>query len=320
MEFVQHEGQQERVDPGLSDLEVAWRTDPEAFVALRDGDVLAGGGSIFSYGGDFGFMGLFIMRADLRKQGLAIVFITHFLDQVFAIADRVTILRNGKLVETRPLNELSRTDVVRKMLGKDIAFSGATTVEVERPETEVLVQYEGYGRKRSIQPFSLTIHKGEVIGVAVAIVAIYLFLNLVVILIGLGYIVGHPGLLSGWWADVTAGDWYIRGVEHLPVQGHDAWAIAAVCFLFFPKLALGLSGFETGVAVMPLVRGGAPAPGGIGRLPRRGARTAGRRPAALRRHPGARATGRRAGAPLRAARPGTRGRTGSARPRRASSR
>jgi len=57
-------------NPGLSDVEVAWRTDPEAFVALRDGDVLAGGGSIFSYGGDFGFMGLFIMRADLRKRGL----------------------------------------------------------------------------------------------------------------------------------------------------------------------------------------------------------------------------------------------------------
>jgi hypothetical protein len=57
-------------NPGLSDLEVAWKTDPEAFIALRDGDVLAGGGSIFSYSGDFGFMGLLIMRADLRKQGL----------------------------------------------------------------------------------------------------------------------------------------------------------------------------------------------------------------------------------------------------------
>lgn len=57
-------------NPGLSDLDVAWTTDPDAFVALREGDTLAGGGSILSYGGDYGFMGLFIMRADLRKQGL----------------------------------------------------------------------------------------------------------------------------------------------------------------------------------------------------------------------------------------------------------
>ncbi|MDX2155974.1 MAG: GNAT family N-acetyltransferase [Hyphomicrobiaceae bacterium] len=57
-------------NPGLSDLRIAWETDPEAFVALRKGSDLTGGGSIFSYGGGFGFMGLFIMRADLRRQGL----------------------------------------------------------------------------------------------------------------------------------------------------------------------------------------------------------------------------------------------------------
>ncbi len=109
---------------------------------------------------------LFEVITGLKNEGLAIVFITHFLDQVFAVADRVTILRNGRLVETRQLNELSRTDVVRKMLGKDVAFSGSTNVEAERPATEVLVRYDGYGKKRSVQPFSLTIHKGEVIGVA----------------------------------------------------------------------------------------------------------------------------------------------------------
>lgn len=57
-------------NPGLSDLSIAWDTDSEAFIALREGATLAGGGTIFSYDGDFGFMGLFIMRADLRKKGL----------------------------------------------------------------------------------------------------------------------------------------------------------------------------------------------------------------------------------------------------------
>ncbi len=109
---------------------------------------------------------LFEIVRDLKQQGLAIVFITHFLDQVFAIADRVTILRNGKLIETRALDDLTRTDVVRLMLGKDIAFSGATGVEDARPLGEVLLDFKNYGKKRSVHPFNLTIHKGEVVGVA----------------------------------------------------------------------------------------------------------------------------------------------------------
>jgi GNAT superfamily N-acetyltransferase len=57
-------------NPGLSDLRIAWQVDPQAFIALRDGSTLAGGGSIFSYEGRFGFMGLFIMRPDMRGKGL----------------------------------------------------------------------------------------------------------------------------------------------------------------------------------------------------------------------------------------------------------
>ena len=109
---------------------------------------------------------LFEVIAGLKNSGLAIVFITHFLDQVFAIADRVTILRNGKLIETRSLDDLTRTDVVRLMLGKDIAFSGSTNLEENRPAGEVLLEFRNYGRKQSVHPFDLTIHKGEVIGVA----------------------------------------------------------------------------------------------------------------------------------------------------------
>lgn len=109
---------------------------------------------------------LFEIIADLKRSGLAIVFITHFLDQVFAIADRVTILRNGKLIDTKALDDLTRTDVVRLMLGKDIAFSGDTKLEENRPLGEVLLDFKNYGRKRSVHPFNLTIHKGEVIGVA----------------------------------------------------------------------------------------------------------------------------------------------------------
>jgi monosaccharide-transporting ATPase len=109
---------------------------------------------------------LFEVIGDLKRSGLAIIFITHFLDQVFAISDRVTVLRNGRLVETRDLDSVSRSEIVRLMLGKDIAFSGATDLEMHNPTTDVLLEFKGYGRKRGVHPFDLTIHKGEVIGVA----------------------------------------------------------------------------------------------------------------------------------------------------------
>jgi amino acid permease len=95
----------------------------------------------------------------------------------------------------------------------------------------------------------------EVIGWAVAIVGVYLALNLLVIGSGLYYLLRHPGKLERWYELVTQGVWHIPEEHALPVMGHDWWTIALVCVVLFPKLALGLSGFETGVAVMPLVQG-----------------------------------------------------------------
>lgn len=92
----------------------------------------------------------------------------------------------------------------------------------------------------------------EVIGIAVALVGIYLLLNLIVIGSGVAYLLAHSELLSEWWGHVRSGEWEI---EHAPVTGVGLFPVAATCFLLFPKLALGLSGFETGVAVMPLVKG-----------------------------------------------------------------
>ena len=94
----------------------------------------------------------------------------------------------------------------------------------------------------------------EVIGLAVALVAVYLTLNLVVIGSGLTYLARHPEAIADWWQMVQAGDWKLADN---PVKGTGYGAIALVCLLFFPKLALGLSGFETGVAVMPLIMGDA---------------------------------------------------------------
>jgi hypothetical protein len=82
----------------------------------------------------------------------------------------------------------------------------------------------------------------EAIGIAVGLVAIYLALNLVVVLVALGHVLANPGVVADWRALLTA-------------RYSSPLLMVAVALVVFPKLALGLSGFETGVAVMPLVRG-----------------------------------------------------------------
>jgi hypothetical protein len=84
----------------------------------------------------------------------------------------------------------------------------------------------------------------EAISLAVLLVATYLVLNIVVIVTAAGEIVMHPAVVTGWKASLFA-------------QHGDPAMMAAMAVILFPKLALGLSGFETGVAVMPLVRGDA---------------------------------------------------------------
>ena len=82
----------------------------------------------------------------------------------------------------------------------------------------------------------------EAIGVSVFLVATYLVLNATVLWVGAQYLMLHPEYFNNWWAKLF--------------QKHESiWAIFGVSALLFPKLALGLSGFETGVAVMPLVKG-----------------------------------------------------------------
>jgi len=92
----------------------------------------------------------------------------------------------------------------------------------------------------------------EVIGLAVLLVGAYLLLNAIVVGAGLAYLAGHPTQFASWTDRVESGQWYL---QHKPVSGTGLMAIALFSLLVFPRLALGLSGFETGVAVMPLVRG-----------------------------------------------------------------
>jgi monosaccharide-transporting ATPase len=109
---------------------------------------------------------LFGIMRKLRDRGLGIVFITHFLDQVYAVSDRITVLRNGRLVGTRPTSELPRVDLVSMMLGRSLAAVTEHGRRAAPPTSERTIEFSGLGRARSVAPFDLTISAGEVVGVA----------------------------------------------------------------------------------------------------------------------------------------------------------
>ncbi|MER7334805.1 MULTISPECIES: sugar ABC transporter ATP-binding protein [unclassified Micromonospora] len=110
-----------------------------------------------------------IMRV-LRDRGVAILFVSHFLEQVYEISDRMTVLRNGRLVGEHRTAELSRLELVSLMIGRELG----ALAEVERLAGQAgeeassvpVLQATGVGRKGSVAPFDLQINRGEVVGLA----------------------------------------------------------------------------------------------------------------------------------------------------------
>ncbi len=113
---------------------------------------------------------LFSVMKDLKAKGIGIIFVTHFLEQVYAICDRITVLRNGELVGTYEIEKLPRVQLVAKMMGKDFddltAIKKPENVEKLAKEQDVLIEAKQLGCTGKIKPFDLTIHKGEVIGLS----------------------------------------------------------------------------------------------------------------------------------------------------------
>jgi simple sugar transport system ATP-binding protein len=110
---------------------------------------------------------LFTVVRKLRDEGMSIIFITHFLDQVYELCDKVTILRNGKLIGEYLLTDLPKVELVSKMIGME--FSTLEKKENTRKNTEeneVIMEANNIGKRRTVQPFDLTLRKGEILGFA----------------------------------------------------------------------------------------------------------------------------------------------------------
>ncbi|HEU5080630.1 MAG TPA: sugar ABC transporter ATP-binding protein [Opitutaceae bacterium] len=112
---------------------------------------------------------LFRVMRQLRADGLGLIFVTHFLDQVYAVTDTITILRNGKLVGEYPTSSLSHLELVRKMLGREDyseetgAHAAAKRALAEQP---TVVEAAQLGRRNAVKEINLSIRAGETLGLA----------------------------------------------------------------------------------------------------------------------------------------------------------
>lgn len=108
---------------------------------------------------------LFNLMRKLRDQGVGIIFVTHFLEQVYAVCDRITVLRNGELVGEYPIAELPRVKLIAAMMGKDFDDLAAIKHESDNVSYgDMLVKADGIGHTGKIKPYDLELREGEVIG------------------------------------------------------------------------------------------------------------------------------------------------------------
>jgi monosaccharide-transporting ATPase len=113
---------------------------------------------------------LFELMEKLKSEGLGIIFITHFLDQVYQVSDRITVLRNGKLVGTYSTASLPRMELIAKMLGRSLSeldeVSKAKFTGEQKESKKSLLEANGLGRAGSLEPFDMVLHANEVVGIA----------------------------------------------------------------------------------------------------------------------------------------------------------
>jgi simple sugar transport system ATP-binding protein len=113
---------------------------------------------------------LFVVLDRLRQRGMAILFVSHFLDQVYAIADRITVLRNGRFVGEHWASAFDRGALIAAMVGREVAMATSASgpgkvVEKARSSPPVL-HARGICRKGQLSPTDIEIGRGEIVGVA----------------------------------------------------------------------------------------------------------------------------------------------------------
>jgi rhamnose transport system ATP-binding protein len=107
---------------------------------------------------------LFRVIRDLRERGVGIIYISHRLDELFQVADRVSVLRDGAAVGTRPVADVDRAELIRMMVGREIT---AVFPKQQVPLGDVVLELHGVGRRDAgVRDVSLSVRAGEIVGLA----------------------------------------------------------------------------------------------------------------------------------------------------------
>ncbi|MDU3718565.1 MAG: sugar ABC transporter ATP-binding protein [Klebsiella michiganensis] len=109
---------------------------------------------------------LFTLMRQLRDSGVSLIFVTHFLDQVYAVSDRITVLRNGGFVGCRETRELPQIELVKMMLGRELEHNALQRAGRTLLSDKPVAAFEDFGKKGTIAPFSLQVRPGEIVGLA----------------------------------------------------------------------------------------------------------------------------------------------------------
>ncbi|MDR2354700.1 MAG: sugar ABC transporter ATP-binding protein [Clostridiales Family XIII bacterium] len=109
---------------------------------------------------------LFALMRELKSKGVGIVFVTHFLEQVYEVCDKITVLRNGELVGEYAVEDLPRVQLVAKMMGKELDEAAViqNAGRAHASDAEVVYEATGLSSANGVKPFAFSIKKGEVNG------------------------------------------------------------------------------------------------------------------------------------------------------------
>src|SRR5215213_9872588 len=112
---------------------------------------------------------LFRVIRQLKSEGISVVFVSHRLDELYAVCDRVTVMRDGRTIEVRPMSEISRYELVSKMLGRELAEQLShrrADDDAELADRQPVLEAAELRRGRALDGVSLSIRSGEIVGLA----------------------------------------------------------------------------------------------------------------------------------------------------------
>jgi len=107
---------------------------------------------------------LFMIINNIKKTGVSVIYISHRMEEIFEIADRVTILRDGKKINTKPVKDTSHDEVIKDMIGREIdeMFSEKKSTDIDK----VILEIKDFSKAKYFKNIDFELHKGEILGFA----------------------------------------------------------------------------------------------------------------------------------------------------------